>query len=70
MIFLIQYPIIYNPACTYLSITYSYGLIEPASQEFTFSNSVVLTLCGLTLKGWNVTPTKASSRLVFLRYVK
>ena len=44
----------------------SYGLIEPASEEFTLSKSFVIPLRGLILLGWAVTPTKISSRLVFL----
>ena len=44
----------------------SYGLIEPASEEFTLSKSFVIPLRGLILLGWAVTPNKISSRLVFL----
>ena len=35
-------------------------------KEFTLEKSILVTLYGIILKSWSVTPTKLSPRLVFI----
>ena len=47
-------------------LTHSTGIKEPYYSEFTWSKSLVLAFGGLTLRGWNKTPEKTSTRIAFI----
>ena len=47
------------------NVKLSVGQKEDHYQEYTWGKSVVLALSAMSLRGWNVTPNKTSSRIAF-----
>merc|ERR1719483_613740 len=50
----------------FLYFTARFGGKDLRQEEFTLAKSFIVTLYGIILKGWNVTPTKLSPRLAFI----
>ena len=44
----------------------SLGGKDPDYLEFTWGKSFVLAVSGITLRGWDKTPTKTSARISFI----
>ena len=49
-----------------LPIDFSFGGKDLQHEEFTLKKSFIITLYGMILKSWFVTPTKLSPRIAFI----
>jgi hypothetical protein len=50
----------------YCPCDFRFGGRDLQHKEFTLEKSILVTLYGIILKSWSVTPTKLSPRLVFI----
>ena len=47
----------------------SSGDKEQKIHEFTWIKSIVLVLSAMTQRGWSISPSTSSARIVFFRYI-
>ena len=61
----IMYGIVYVAASVMIN-----GEDESVLKEFTLMKCAILTMSSLTLRGWDVTPSRLSSRAAFFMYIQ